>query len=705
MFGKKKQTHINASFFARIDQSDLSLDDPLIQDIAEKSGVIENWPNVSLADLHQFTTTLVNDVVRAGGHDIILGNVVYFETNDKGRAEPTGLSWEHALLTAGFENFAVSTADHIFNDTAIRQDEDMTYDIIVEALQPLMVAATTEGQLTTAELPVLPTEEEFRQARETGEVLHVTPQKFQLAKPEPIVEIVPQENIVEPSIRETDTDVKTPAVDTSEQHANKPTHVASVGETTDNELPLSQNTEIDPNQKLIDQVAVSLNGFQLSDVPTDLPAEDANYVLSRLNADKKKANDFLNETSNIYTQRIRKTLSELLKQQQSQTNDEIARLRETNVSEQVESQLKGERADEYEARYTQAHKAREAGYRVAVTDENDRHEQTLTKLKSQFVNDLEALKVSVNKELDDWFLSRSKELYTNLESTVANQVSEVQTQAQAETLTSLKILRDDLLAKNGDSLLTMQQKLEADLDNKRAQYQEEHEKAVLSATELESAKAHTGNLSDLQQQVEILTQSKLALEEKLTDKNHVENNEIKQLRDQVIALQDTARNNSHDDSNQQIMALLQAQMKPQPALPNKGNPWQSALIGVLAVVAIGSAGFGGYAMAQAQHHVAATSTSRSASSVSQAVQGNATVTVAPKSTPSSSASSSTSSSSSSATSDQSSNKTSLNDRYQVGETVDATINHRAVKAQVVSIQDHTITVYYDGYNYVVPIDN
>jgi len=83
--------------------------------------------NLSLAGLQQFAAGLVNDVVRAGDHDVRLGNIVYFITNEKGRAEPTGLSWERATLTAGFENIVVSTADHIFNDTEIRQDEDMTY--------------------------------------------------------------------------------------------------------------------------------------------------------------------------------------------------------------------------------------------------------------------------------------------------------------------------------------------------------------------------------------------------------------------------------------------------------------------------------------------------------------------------------------------------------------------------------------------------
>lgn len=196
MFGKKKQTSIGDPFFARVEQTEIDLNDEVIQDLAEKSGVSESWPNVSLSGLQQFAAGLVNDVVRAGDHDVRLGNVVYFITNEKGRAEPTGLSWEKATLTAGFENMVVSTADHIFNDTEIRQDEDMTYDIIVEALQPLMDAVLADGSLSSDDLPDLPSEEQFRQARETGEVLTVEPNKFQRTTIEvkpPVVQAVDNE--------------------------------------------------------------------------------------------------------------------------------------------------------------------------------------------------------------------------------------------------------------------------------------------------------------------------------------------------------------------------------------------------------------------------------------------------------------------------------------------------------------------------------
>lgn len=691
MFGKKKQTSIGNPFFARVEQTEIDFNDEVIKDLAEKSGVSESWPNVSLSGLQQFAAGLVNDVVRAGDHDVRLGNVVYFITNEKGRAEPTGLSWERATLTAGFENIVVSTADHIFNDTEIRQDEDMTYDIIVEALQPLMDAVLTDGSLSSDDLPDLPSEEQFRQARETGEVLTIEPNKFQRTTIEvkpPVVQAVENE--------------------TSDQsHEKVVTTVPVIPKVVEQPIPTQDNaegimTESDPTQKLIDRVNLTPNAFELSDVKADLPAEHPDYVVSRLNADKAKANDFLNDTSNIYTQKIRKAMSDLLKQQQAKTKAAVEQLRDTNVSETVDAQMKEERATELETRYAQAHQAREAGYRTAVEDENARHDNTLKTLKSDFVSDLEALKVSVNQELDNWFIERSKDLQSNLQATVDNQASEVTSQAQTETLTSLKALRDDLLAQNTQSLLDMHQKLEEDISNKRAQYQSEHEKAMISATELESAKTHAGSLSELEQQVQILKQTNLNLEQKLKGKDAVNNDEVSQLRQQLQMLQNAPKTSSHDQTNQQLMTLLAAQIKQPQVEQKKTSAWQSAAIGVLAVLAI--LAIGGYAIAQ--HKTDATAQSSKAVSAISHNEGNATVTLAPESSEAGSSSKvSASSSQSSSSSSQANSSSTLADRYHVGEDVDATINGQTVTAKVVSVQDKTITVHHDGYDYVVPLDN
>ncbi|CCJ66628.1 Predicted cell-wall-anchored protein SasA (LPXTG motif) [Leuconostoc pseudomesenteroides 4882] len=277
-------------------------------------------------------------------------------------------------------------------------------------------------------------------------------------------------------------------------------------------------------------------------------------------------------------------------------------------------------------------------------------------------------------------------------------------QAQTETLTSLKALRDELLAQNTQSLLDMHQKLEEDISNKRSQYQSEHEKAMISATELESAKTHSGSLSELEQQVQILKQTNLNLEQQLKGKDAVNIDEVSQLRQQLQMLQNAPKTTSHDETNQQLMTLLAAQIQQPQVEQKKTSAWQSSAIGFLAVLAIGGAGFGGYAMAQ--HKTDATAQSSKAVSASGHNEGNATVTLAPESSEAGSSSNvSASSSQSSSSSSQANTSSTLADRYHVGEDVDATINGQTVTAKVVSVQDKTITVHHDGYDYVVPFDN
>jgi uncharacterized protein HemX len=151
------------------------------------------------------------------------------------------------------------------------------------------------------------------------------------------------------------------------------------------------------------------------------------------------------------------------------------------------------------------------------------------------------------------------------------------------------------------------------------------------------------------------------------------------------------------------MALLAAQMKQPQVVQKKASRWQSTVIGLLAVLAIGGVGFGGYAMAQQKNDTSAQSSKTI--SASNHNEGNATVTLAPESKATTSSSQSSSTSRSSNSSSQANSSSTLADRYHVGENVEATINGQMVTTPVVSVQDKTITVHHDGYDYVVPFDN
>ncbi|WP_014324761.1 hypothetical protein [Leuconostoc mesenteroides] len=59
MFGKKKQTSIGDPFFARVEQTEIDLNDEVIQDLAEKSGVSESWPTGRMCHCQGYNNSLL----------------------------------------------------------------------------------------------------------------------------------------------------------------------------------------------------------------------------------------------------------------------------------------------------------------------------------------------------------------------------------------------------------------------------------------------------------------------------------------------------------------------------------------------------------------------------------------------------------------------------------------------------------------------
>ena len=133
----KKKNKIDDQYFARVEDSQIDWDNALIQEIVARVGgrMTETWPNVQLNDLQAFLSAVGQDVARASNRDVRVGTITYFEKDSKGKDEPNGLSWEDAIITAKFENIVVSTADHIFNSPAVRQDETADYDAITSSLK------------------------------------------------------------------------------------------------------------------------------------------------------------------------------------------------------------------------------------------------------------------------------------------------------------------------------------------------------------------------------------------------------------------------------------------------------------------------------------------------------------------------------------------------------------------------------------------
>ncbi|MGR8860971.1 hypothetical protein [Leuconostoc citreum] len=716
MFGfRKKETVIETNYYARIDENTLDFNEDLVQSLAEKSGdLVSTWPNASLADLQQFLFLLTNDIVRASNRNFKIGNITYFEKDNKGRSEPTGLSWDNAEITPAFENIAVATAEHIFNAASVRQDEETDYDTIIDALTPFLEAVLENTELSVNDMPVLPDAQQYRQAQEDGEIITVEAKKFVIQRTETRQ---PSENgklVDTEEVEEQTNKPVTPSIPVKTKalapQSTMPTVFGHGREANVKTPPTLLVKGLSEAQKLIDQVKLQPKGFDVSKDLQEVAPVNEQYVQSQLNQERRKANTFLDETSTMYTQKVRKALADLLHCLNENKKERLQALQQTDVLSAINDTLATERPVVYEERFNRAQAARKAGFDSEINDENARHEQILVSLKGSYVRDIESLKVSVNQEIDDWYTERSKELANSLQASLSEDMTKLAQQAEEDAMTQLTALRDDLLSKNMQSLMDMKANLATDLEKQATLYQKQHDEAVLNATKLAAARVQEGSLSELEKQIRVLKTANNELESQLKAKDATSNQVLTELQAQLTkALAEKNQSSADDKTNDRLLDILSHQMQTPPVTEVKKLPvWKPILVGLLSAAAITTAGIGGYVMAQHQNvptRSAQTATMPSEATIAQTSSKHDASSKNTNQAETKAASVNSSSVAPSPTKDNNQAPSNpLLSRFHVGQDIPVTINGAAVTAKIVSIQDKAITVFHDGYNYNVPMD-
>ncbi|MGR8772693.1 hypothetical protein [Leuconostoc citreum] len=715
MFGfRKKETVIETNYYARIDENTLDFNEDLVQSLAEKSGdLVTTWPNASLADLQQFLFLLTNDIVRASNRNFKIGNITYFEKDNKGRSEPTGLSWDNAEITPAFENIAVATAEHIFNAASVREDEETDYDTIIDALTPFLEAVIENTELSVNDMPVLPDAQQYRQAQEDGEIITVEAKKFVIQRTETRQ---PSENgklVDHVAVKEQANEPVTPSVPVKTKAPAPQSTLPPLfghGKEANVKTPPTLVKGLSEAQKLIDQVKLHPKGFDVSKDLQDVAPVNEQYVQAQLNQERRKANTFLDETSTMYTQKVRKALAELLHRLNENKKERLQALQQTDVLSAINDTLATERPVVYEERFNRAQAARKAGFDSEISDENARHEQTLVSLKGAYVRDIESLKVSVNQEIDDWYTERSKELANSLQASLSEDMAKLAQQAEEDAMTQLTALRDDLLTKNMQSLMDMKANLATDLEKQATLYQKQHDEAVLNATKLAAARVQEGSLSELEKQIRVLKTANNELESQLKAKDATSNQALTELQAQLTkALAEKNQSSADDKTNDRLLDILSHQMQTPPVTEVKKLPvWKPILVGLLSAAAITTAGIGGYVMAQHQNvptRSAQTATMPSEATIAQTSSKHDASSKNTNQAETKAASVNSSSVAPSPTKDNNQAPSNpLLSRFHVGQDIPVTINGAAVTAKIVSIQDKAITVFHDGYNYNVPMD-
>ncbi|MCK8605721.1 hypothetical protein LNP18_06335 [Leuconostoc citreum] len=733
MFNFNKKNKIDASYFARVDDSRLDFEDDLIQSIAEQSGELTRyWPNVKLADLQSFLFSLTNDVVRASDRDLQIGTITFFEKNTKGRDVATGLSWENAILTPVFENIAVSTAEHIFNASSVRQDEETDYDTIVGALEPLFDACLKATNLTEADLPRMPSEQGYRKAQENGEVLEIEANRFTIKSP-----VSEEPKVTDTQIPESNQKIDNdePQIDTTVDDIP----VKPMAKEQKIDIPVEMGPQpasiYDEEQSLIDLIDLKTVLFPVETDIKPVPAESEDYILSMLNADRIKANDFLSETSLMYTQKVRKTLADFLKTSQTELANSVKKIRSTDVLATVKTQLESERENEFTTRYDMQKKARKSGFDAEMKAEIKRHDTAVETLKNSYYRDLEELNVSVHEQLDEWYLKRSRDMQQSIQQSIDEDVKEQSQLANDKLITELKSLRDEFLTQHTQSLVDLQEKLSHDIEQKRLEHKREHDEAVIQATKLATAKSQSAHLGELEEQlfavkkqnatlsdnmtkvsdeaqdkINALTQEKLTLSTETKElKKLLEEQKVAQIKQEAVTALPVQ--NKDEGLNQQLLNLLTAQITPkrdenQSTKPKRIGILPSLAIGALCALALGGTAIGAYTYghqeSKTQTKTSSNSSSRQSSIVLGSNSGASTASHQPA-TPQSVTSATSTPSAQSSQQAQPSTANPLEQKYHVGEAVKATINGQDVTATVSGFDNGALILNYENQSYKVTV--
>lgn len=624
---KKKNT---LPYFARIDAGNLDLSEGLIAQIlvdTNDGSLKDSWPNASLEDLQEFLSKLVSDVVRAGSGPVQLGEIEYFEQNAKGKPEETGLSWDSPVVNSDFENFVVSTANDLFNNPSTRQDESITYEQMVQALDDLQRAVLTYTKLEADDMPIYPTDKVFQQARNTGEEIVIYSKRLTPKEPKREPEIIPAKQ--PESNQSTKQGDANQAANKQNQETERKEPTASEqsptsGQTSQEAVPATNPAETapvdskseatpapNPLEQILSRINLSVPYFELSEQPkANVPASSPDYVANRVNLFKQEANQFLNVTKETFLAKIGAALSKQAEAEQERHEKALEKLNDSDWEKKLEKRLAEEKGAEGKRLFQERQQAFKTQYDRLVAQEKQRHEQALNDLQVTFQNQLDEIRPQIDAELNDWYEKRNHELHETYRAQLSSMVKETKQLQAEELISTLSKTANDLAAKFNEHFANVQEKTTDEVEQRRQAAQQEHERAVRLNTQAQQAANQAQSLTDLQGQVGALSDSVRKIQDE-RDAEHQRRVEAEarytHLNDQLIdqAKQpntqsvNTPASPSADtsaligiykellDQEKSRNASLTAQAT---AKPTKGHPWKTGLVSLFMLGLAGGIG-------------------------------------------------------------------------------------------------------------------
>ena len=525
---KKDKKHTELSYQAQFVNQKLDRENPIIQQIISETGnLAQTWPNIQLNELKLLTEKLQQDVAITTGEVVQLGSITFLTPNPANPKKliETGLTWENATVKANMENFAIETVNQVLNDETTRLDDQVTYNELADALAEFLAASQDVAGFKYGDMPELPSSDEYVNAVETNQMFDLLPQRLIVKE----VKATDQKQREEgtPVKEKTTTEVKAPAKQpTAHKAATKTAPKQSVNNLAEKQsVPAPAKNIATENNTVV--IAELIKAFKVQprffktksvDPKQIVVPESDNYVDVMMARETLEANTFIQQAADKVADSYRETLSQNVADVREDTkplNDLLA----TDWQTPVKDQIKQRHTKDYGERLDKSIQALDSDYKQAVADEEQRHEQTLTKLEKQLKRDKEKTTVKLTVDRDHIIQNEIAQIITTQKQYIEQEVKQLRNN-QAE-FKRHKVI-DEIISdqKEANELLTNNYRSLANgLEERRQSFIKEHEQALVTRqasdeaqAEKERYKLENANVLNLEERRDHLEKMKLDLE-------------------------------------------------------------------------------------------------------------------------------------------------------------------------------------------------
>ena len=525
---KKDKKHTELSYQAQFVNQKLDRENPIIQQIISETGnLAQTWPNIQLNELKLLTEKLQQDVAITTGEVVQLGSITFLTPNPANPKKliETGLTWENATVKANMENFAIETVNQVLNDETTRLNDQVTYNELADALAEFLAASQDVAGFKYGDMPELPSSDEYVNAVETNQMFDLLPQRLIVKE----VKATDQKQREEgtPVKEKTTTEVKAPAKQpTAHKAATKTAPKQSVNNLAEKQsVPAPAKNIATENNTVV--IAELIKAFKVQprffktksvDPKQIVVPESDNYVDVMMARETLEANTFIQQAADKVADSYRETLSQNVADVREDTkplNDLLA----TDWQTPVKDQIKQRHTKDYGERLDKSIQALDSDYKQAVADEEQRHEQTLTKLEKQLKRDKEKTTVKLTVDRDHIIQNEIAQIITTQKQYIEQEVQQLRYN-RAE-FKRHKVI-DEIISdqKEANELLTNNYRsLVNGLEERRQTFIKEHEQALVTRqasdeaqAEKERYKLENANVLNLEERRDHLEKMKLDLE-------------------------------------------------------------------------------------------------------------------------------------------------------------------------------------------------